>query len=147
MLFQLSYPFLEFIEKMPGETEQDFYMYWSWGRVKNDKERRVRLSRKSIQPVISTIHRLERKKLSEGLYLKCKYPNAALGEAVCLNKDDFKELVNMIDDKEDKKELINLFGFSASELNLFKNHWFVLYLEDDGEFFEHSREDEEEDYE
>lgn len=34
MLFQLSYPFLEFIEKMPGETEQDFYMYWSWGRVK-----------------------------------------------------------------------------------------------------------------
>lgn len=147
MLFQLSYPFLEFIEKMPGETEQDFYMYWSWGRVKNDKERRVRLSRKSIQPVISTIHRLERKKVSEGLYLKCQFSDSPLGEAVCLSKDDFKELVNMIDDKEDKKKLINLFGFSASELNLFKNNWFVLYLEDDGEFFEHSREDEEEDYE
>lgn len=45
------------------------------------------------------------------------------------------------------KKLINLFGFSASELNLFKNHWFVLYLEDDGEFFEYSREDEEEENE
>lgn len=73
------------------------------GKSKNDKERRVRLSRNSIQPVISTIHRLERKKVSEGLYLKCQFSDSPLGEAVCLSKDDFKELVNMIDDKEDKK--------------------------------------------
>lgn len=141
MKFKLHYPFVEFIEKMSEETEQDFYMHHSWGRVKNDNSLRVRLSRNSIPPVNTAFSILERKKIREGLYAKCKYANTTPA-VVCLSKNDFNELINMIEDKEDKRKLISLFEFSASELNLFENHWFILYFRKDGEFFEDNREEE-----
>lgn len=138
MKFQFSYPFVQFVEKLPGETEQDFYMSWSYERVAFRTP--VRLSAKSVKPALKIIHKLDKEKLASGLFEKCK--NKGIGNVVCLNEDEFKEFIQSIkEDLKDRVKMQYLFDM-AMKINMFEKFWLVLYMKEDGEYFERSEEDE-----
>lgn len=107
MYYQKRHAFIGIVEKLPGETEEDFYMYWSYSHINfNDS---IKLSEKSFKKALELMCKLDREKLEKGLFKKCKYE--MIGNVVCLEKKEFEEFIDLIEVEKEKATLKNVFNF------------------------------------
>ena len=139
MYYKKRYPFIGAVEKLPKETEEDFYMYWSYSHINFDNSRK--LSEKSLHKALNISSRLDKEKNEKGLFKKCKY--GSIGNVVCLEKEEFREFIDLIEVEKEKSELKNIFNFLEKK-NLFKGNWIVLNVKEYGELYYCDDDEEEE---
>lgn len=138
MYYQARYAFIGIVDKLPAETEEDFYMYWSYNHINFSDA--MKLSKESFASALRLMCKLDREKLEKGLFKKCK--NKMIGNVVCLEKEEFKELIDSIEVVKEKATLKNIFNF-LEERNLFESNWIVLNIKGHGEFYYCDEEEEE----
>lgn len=130
MYYQKRHAFIGIVEKLPGEIEEDFYMYWSYSHINfNDS---IKLSEKSFKSALELMCKLDREKIKKGLFKKCKHK--MIGNVVCLEKEEFKEFIDLIEVEKEKATLKNIFNF-LEEKNLFESNWIVLHIKEHGEYY------------
>lgn len=130
MYYQKRHAFIGIVEKLTGETEEDFYMYWSYSHINFSDS--IKLSEKSFKSALELMCKLDREKIKKGLFKKCKYE--MIGNVVCLEKEEFKEFIDLIEVEKEKATLKNIFNF-LEERNLFKSNWIVLHIKEHGEYY------------